>query len=178
MSQTKAVDEIKTHISCSITFFRKFCRLWDNVEKYGRARQATDDNIIRRMHFACWITKAIHTHTHTHTHRICNTYCFSTTTIVTRTRLNVTLYVHCILCNVLNKPPGWVILCWCLCFHKQGTGLTLSSEEAVVAFLCNIYVDNYRCSKHAVAWLVEALRYKPERRGFDSLWCHWNFSLT
>jgi hypothetical protein len=26
----------------------------------------------------------------------------------------------------------------------------------------------------AVAQLVEALRYKPERRGFDSRWCHWN----
>ena len=38
------------------------------------------------------------------------------------------------------------------------------------------------CSKdldgHAVAQLVEALRYKPEGRGFDSRWCHWNFSLT
>jgi hypothetical protein len=29
-----------------------------------------------------------------------------------------------------------------------------------------------------VAKLVEALRYKPEGRGFDSRWCHWNFSLT
>jgi hypothetical protein len=29
-----------------------------------------------------------------------------------------------------------------------------------------------------VAQLVEALRYKPEGRGFDSRWCHWNFSLT
>jgi hypothetical protein len=26
--------------------------------------------------------------------------------------------------------------------------------------------------------LVEALRYKPEGRGFDSRWCHWNLSLT
>jgi hypothetical protein len=31
---------------------------------------------------------------------------------------------------------------------------------------------------HAVAQLVEALLYTPERRGFDSRWCHWNFSLT
>jgi hypothetical protein len=29
-----------------------------------------------------------------------------------------------------------------------------------------------------VAHLDEALRYKPEGRGFDSRWCHWNFSLT
>jgi hypothetical protein len=25
--------------------------------------------------------------------------------------------------------------------------------------------------------LLEALRYKPEGRGFDSRWCHWNFSI-
>jgi hypothetical protein len=31
---------------------------------------------------------------------------------------------------------------------------------------------------HAVAQLVEALRYKPRGRGFDSLWYYWNFSLT
>jgi hypothetical protein len=31
---------------------------------------------------------------------------------------------------------------------------------------------------HAVAQLVEALRYKPEGRGFDTRWYHWNFSLT
>jgi hypothetical protein len=26
--------------------------------------------------------------------------------------------------------------------------------------------------------VVEALRYKPEGRGIDSRWCHWNFLLT
>jgi len=31
---------------------------------------------------------------------------------------------------------------------------------------------------HAVVQLVEALRYKSEGHGFDSRWCHWNFSLT
>jgi len=30
----------------------------------------------------------------------------------------------------------------------------------------------------AVAQLAEVLRYKPEGRGFDIRWCHWNFSLT
>jgi len=42
-------------------FFRKSCRLLDKVEKYGRARQATDDSIIRRMRFASQITKATET---------------------------------------------------------------------------------------------------------------------
>jgi hypothetical protein len=31
-----------------------------------------------------------------HTLRICNTYCFSTTTVVTRARFDVTLYGHCV----------------------------------------------------------------------------------
>jgi hypothetical protein len=51
-----------THFVFNIFFFRKSCHLWDNVEKYVRARQATDDNIIRRMRFACWITKTTDRH--------------------------------------------------------------------------------------------------------------------
>jgi len=31
---------------------------------------------------------------------------------------------------------------------------------------------------HALTHLVEALHYKPEGRGFDSRWCHWNISIT
>jgi hypothetical protein len=45
MFQTKVVAKIKTHILCSVTFFRKSCSLWDNVEKYGTAGQATDGNM-------------------------------------------------------------------------------------------------------------------------------------
>jgi hypothetical protein len=62
MFQTKVVEKIKTHILCSITFFRKSRRLRDNVEKYVRARQATDDNIIRCIRFSWWLTKATGTH--------------------------------------------------------------------------------------------------------------------
>jgi hypothetical protein len=32
------------------------------MEKYGTARQATENNVIRRMRFACWITRAADTH--------------------------------------------------------------------------------------------------------------------
>ena len=36
---------------------------------------------------------------HTHTHRqICNTYCFSTERVISRTHLIVTLYVYCLTC--------------------------------------------------------------------------------
>ena len=37
-----------------------------NVEKYGAAREATDDNIIWCMRFACWVSKATRTHAHEH----------------------------------------------------------------------------------------------------------------
>jgi hypothetical protein len=33
-----------------------------NVEKYVRTIQVTDGNIIRRMRFACWMTKATNTY--------------------------------------------------------------------------------------------------------------------
>jgi hypothetical protein len=68
-SQEEKYFIINLHIKSKHTFFvqknffpRKSCRLWDNVEKYGTAWQATDDNIIRRMRFTCWITKATDTH--------------------------------------------------------------------------------------------------------------------
>jgi len=45
---------------------------------------------------------------------------------------------------------------------------------------CTWWLPLLTCSfqGHAVAQLVEALRYKPEGRGFDSRWCQWIFSLT
>ena len=43
MFQTNVVEKTKTHILCSITFSRKSCRLWDDVGKYGRDGQTTDD---------------------------------------------------------------------------------------------------------------------------------------
>jgi len=42
----------------------------------------------------------------------------------------------------------------------------------------NYSTYHIHCRGHAVAQLVEALRYKPEGRGFDSRWRHWNFPLT
>jgi hypothetical protein len=43
-------------------FFWKLCRLWGDVEIYGRTGQATDDNIIGLMRIACWVTTATDTH--------------------------------------------------------------------------------------------------------------------
>jgi hypothetical protein len=43
--QTNCKENQNTHFMFSKTFFRKSCRLWDNVEKYSRAREATDDSV-------------------------------------------------------------------------------------------------------------------------------------
>ena len=59
----KFVEKNKTHILCTINFFPwKSCHFLANVEKYDTARRATDDNISRRMRFACWHTKSTNTH--------------------------------------------------------------------------------------------------------------------
>ena len=63
-----------------------------SAPRYGRAGRSTDDNITRRMRCTCRITKA-----RIQTHIIFKSYCFSTATVVTRTRLCVML--HCLCCT-------------------------------------------------------------------------------
>jgi len=83
---------------CSIFFFSgKSYHLWEDAEKYSRARQAAGDSIIRGLHSACSITKATDTDTQ------CNFYCFTTATIFTRTRFSVRFVLHCHSCFVLYK---------------------------------------------------------------------------
>jgi len=96
------VDKIRTHISCSVTFFHEnlvvYEVMWNNVAS----------SVIRRMRIAHWIPKATDTHTHTHTHTliICKTYRFSTVTVVTPTHAMYvigTLPVFlCYICMITN----------------------------------------------------------------------------
>jgi hypothetical protein len=58
----KTCRENQNTYLCTLFFPPKSHRLWDNVEKYRRARQATDENKIRRMQFACCITKTTEAH--------------------------------------------------------------------------------------------------------------------
>jgi len=61
--------------------------VWKNIVEPGRPQMT-----IWRVRIACWIPKATNTHSQYVTH------CFSTVTVVARTRLNVTLYVHYLSC--------------------------------------------------------------------------------
>ena len=69
----------------------------DDVEEYGRSRQVTDDNLIRRRKYVICLLVVLRKE-HRYTVIIFNIYCFSTATVVTRTRPSVTLYVHCLSC--------------------------------------------------------------------------------
>jgi hypothetical protein len=90
MFQTKSVEEIQTHILCSLTFFSFFENravyeiMWKNMIERCRP-QVT----IWRMRIACWINKTTNTR---------DTYWFSTATVVARTRLDITSYVCCLSC--------------------------------------------------------------------------------
>jgi len=85
-----------THFVFSNFFFfenRAFYeKMWKNIVERGRPQMT-----IWRMHISCWIPKA------TNTHELCNTRCFSTSTMVLLTRLNVTFYVHCLSC-LFGRP--------------------------------------------------------------------------
>jgi hypothetical protein len=61
MLQTLVVEKIKMDTLCSIAFPPKPCHLWD-AKKFGKARQATNNNIIWPMCTACWTTKTTDTH--------------------------------------------------------------------------------------------------------------------
>ena len=84
----KFVEQIKTQFTCSKHLFQDSLPLWDNVEKYGSTREATDYNIIRRMHFTCLIIKDTDTHSEYEIH-----YYFFTATLVTTMGLDVISYL-------------------------------------------------------------------------------------
>jgi hypothetical protein len=75
--------------------------MWKNTEERGWLQMT-----IWRICISCWIAKATQALT------ICNTFSFSTATVVARTRLSVTLYANCLFCLILgpvsdrNVNPG------------------------------------------------------------------------
>ena len=76
---TKVVENIKTHILYSVTFFRKSRSLWDNAEKVCGAIEARDNMAparsmlqsqdTRSQAHACGRITPTHTHTVARTHR-------------------------------------------------------------------------------------------------------------
>ena len=97
---TKLVEEIKEYILFSITFLKKIRTVWEIMWKYT-IQPDRPHLTVWLMRIAFWITKATHTHTNH---------------IVARTRLNITLCVHCLSClkwtSAINLPylPGYFLI--------------------------------------------------------------------
>jgi len=71
-------------------FFLKIVPFMRQCGKNMVEPEATDDNRIRCMRFACWITKATNTHSE---------YAILIAKVVTRTPVIVTLCLHCLSCS-------------------------------------------------------------------------------
>jgi hypothetical protein len=80
VSDKSCRENQNTHL-CSVTYFWKSCHLWDG--------QATHYSMV---HVHCMLDTKVYKHTYW----ICNTYCFSTATLVARTHLSITLHIHCL----------------------------------------------------------------------------------
>jgi hypothetical protein len=103
----KSCSENQNTHSMFNNFFLKVMLFMIYVEKYGAAREATEDKMVH----ACVHTHArARAHTHTHTHReIYITYYLSTATVVLWMCLIVTLYMHCLSCFLLPIIPIWCL---------------------------------------------------------------------
>jgi hypothetical protein len=113
--------------------------------------------------------------------------------------------LNCLIAHVSSKGRTHVeVVCgwnWCYCKRSIAKGLNLEGNTSHKQY-SRVTNKNF-VWKIKMIWLVTstfgvicvglhsvratrwrswmrhwAIRYKPEGRGFDSRWCHWNFSLT
>jgi hypothetical protein len=69
LNYSRCRENQNKHFLLNVFFPRESCSLEHKVEKCVRTRQDADDNIIRRMRFACWVTEITDTHS-----RVCSIY--------------------------------------------------------------------------------------------------------
>ena len=97
VSDKSCRENQNTHFMLNIS--PKIVSFWDNVETYSWAGKATGDN---KVHAYC----KLENYAYRHRLKICNIYRFSTATMVTRTRLNVTFRCNCPSC--WTSKVSWV----------------------------------------------------------------------
>ena len=143
MFQTEVVQKIKTHLYCSKTLFRKrtvYEIIW---EKYDRARKATDDNIIQRMRFACWITKV------TNILIIYNATCFPCQPwFHERASLLRYTYIASLVLyewNVLTKNVTRMCLSWTSAFWLKCTGGEDNNYQILVRIQTSLGRSHINC---------------------------------
>jgi len=85
-------------------FFENCAFLRNNVKKYRKAGQATDYNMAH-------VHSMLDNEGYKHTLRICNTYSFSTATVVAQTRFKLTLDLPYIACLVVISKSASLRCC-------------------------------------------------------------------
>jgi len=122
-------------------YFRNSYRLWDDVWKCRRTKQATDDN---RAHAHCMPD----TWGYIHTLRTCNTNCFSTATLVTRTPTTVNIYTY-VAYPVLfftfhnNVMIAAVMGSCCVTCTVYPTCMALKNTAAINTSVTHVLYDRY-----------------------------------
>jgi len=122
-----------THFVFSDFFFenRTVCEImWENMVERGRPQMA-----IWRMRAACWIPKA----TNTHSEYVILTD-FSTSTMVTRTRLSVTSCIHCV--------------SRLLCYHSFYCTWYIGKYTREILHITVVYMFMF----HFIYWILCSLR--------------------
>jgi hypothetical protein len=62
--------------------------------------------------------------------------------------------------------------------RKDELSLTVHYHLLIIYGIGSIFMALYTDLGARGGVVVKALHYKPAGRGFDSRWCHWNFSVT
>ena len=104
--------------------------------------------------------------------------CYGVIFISFRYSVYLSANTHVILTKMFSRvffqsfyaTPGKVFL-----LGNGHSAISLSGHRSWALVRLTFITDYKSECRHAVAQLVEALRYGPEGRGFDSRWCHWNF---
>ena len=74
--------------------------------------------------------------------------------------------------RTVRKNISYICVCGLVWFDLFNHCHTCNNEHVNYRLQFIYYNTTYNIWEHAVAHLVEALRYKSEGRGFDSRWCH------
>jgi hypothetical protein len=125
--QTKDVGKIRTHILSLITFFfLKASTLWDNVEKYCRARQATDDNM---AHVPCMLD----TKCYKHMLLRCNSGCAYTCHCYVTCKLSVLFIIWDVLHTITERWNELLLPAWQRCIAASLRDVVCGVRRIAVA---------------------------------------------
>jgi hypothetical protein len=140
----KTVQKIITHILWSVTFIRlPFIRSRGKL-CYSQAGYILQYNMAHMLYVLVDLG-------YRHIFTMCNTYCFSTATMVARKRHNVTLYVRCLFCSEMwHIPTSWP------CFERSSNRCRCIAPYWVFSsnlyISCNVVVQIFYDRPHDKIW--------------------------